>query len=102
MKPAIIFYLQLNGYAKRRQLLAYLKLQGIKASDRKVRLAIESLIEDDGYCIQSSDKGYKLVTTPAEYQQARDYISSYIFSMLKKRRSLERNFLRLTSKLIPA
>ncbi len=102
MKAQILFYLQLNEYAKRKQLLAYLRMQGIETTDRLLRATIDSMIEEDGHGIQSSGKGYKLITNPVEYQESIDYLNSYIFALLKRRRALKRNFMRQTAQLIPA
>ena len=101
MKTAIIIYLQLNEYTKRKQLLAYLKMQGYKINDRELRSTIEELIEQDGHGILSCSKGYKLIASAKEYQGAIDYISSYIYALLKRRKALKRNWIRQTAKLIP-
>lgn len=102
MKDTILFYLQLHDHCKRKNLLAFLRQEDFKVTDRQLRATIDELIEADGHCIQSSGKGYKLVTNPGEYQGAIDYLNSYIFALLKRRRALKRNYNRLTAKLIPA
>ena len=99
MKEAIINYLKINGNVKRRSLLAYLRNTGHSITDRELRQTIVSMIEDDGHLIMSSAKGYKLATTVKEYEGAIRFTESYIFSLLRKRKALKRNFNRLSATL---
>ena len=95
LKKVIIERLTCEDAIHRRKLRDYLFLNGFALSDRELRLTIADLIETDGYLITSSSKGYKLCTTVKEYEKALAYITSYAMSLLKKRRAMKRNFVRL-------
>lgn len=82
-------------FTKRLVLLAYLRSRGIKISERGMRETIVEMQEKEGRLIISGSKGYKLCESVAEYEQAISYLSSYIFSLLRKRRAMKNNFQRL-------
>lgn len=95
VNAAILSYLRLNGSVHRKTLLAHLRNTGHDISDRGMRLAIVSLVENDGHLIQSGQNGYKLAETVKDYEQAIKTTESYIFSLLRKRKAYKRNFQRL-------
>lgn len=94
LKSAILNYLKLNDSVHRKNLLAYLRNVGFKTSDRYMRRAIVSLIEDYGYLIRSGSMGYKLSESIADYEKTIKNLTSYAMKILKRRRATKRNFQR--------
>ena len=75
MKQKIIEYLKSHQFAKRSDLREYLcRYEWI--SDRAMRKLIEEMIMKDGYCISSSEKGYSLITTLEQAEEARAYLKA--------------------------
>lgn len=70
-------------------------ITGIK-DVRQVREIIEQLINKYGYCIGSSrqgkKKGYYLITDKSELEETLRSYNAQIMSMLKRHRSLQKNF----------
>lgn len=76
----------------RRDLLEALRLNGQRVSDREMRDTIHRMITEDGYCIQSSSRGYELVTTREQLNGAVRYIESYLLEFAERKRKLIENF----------
>jgi hypothetical protein len=68
---------------------------GFKVSDRSMRKTIVEIINKDGVLVVSSKNGYKLGESPKEYERAIKYVTSYAMALLKKRRALKMNYMRL-------
>jgi len=98
MKDLILQYLQENGTVKRRDLLRYLHTFVPDCNDRKMRAAIQSMIVTDGYCIESSYRGYNLITSDAHYVCALDYLSKKSVAIAVRKNCLIRNYARQNEK----
>lgn len=83
----------------RRDLLTCLRNEGYDVSDRTMRDVIHSMITNEGYCIQSSSRGYELIKDRQQLEGAVRYIESYIIEMAERKRMLIENFERQTCKL---
>lgn len=78
MKVFINSYLQrAPGRVKRRELLSYLReqMKDPRLTDRAMRKAIEEMVVDDGYLIQSSSTGYTLITSEEQMEEVKEYLS---------------------------
>jgi hypothetical protein len=64
----------------------------LKISDRSMRAAIEEMITQDGYCIQSSENGYRLIKNELMLNDAIKYLKAKAFPLLKRAQHLQRNF----------
>lgn len=73
METEIIEILHLQTFTKRQDLRLSLQNRGYYLTDRKLRKHVEELITVSGYAIASSEKGYSLITTNKQLQQAVDY-----------------------------
>src|SRR5687767_12263928 len=91
-KDAILELLHLQKHMKRSELLHALIGKGFVMSDRDMRLTIEHMIKDDHYCIQSSEKGYSLITTLEDLEKAKSYLEKKAASIAVRKNCLERNF----------
>lgn len=76
---------------KRRRLLFLLKLTYPDLTDRIMRLKVAELIED-GKCIQSSEKGYSIISTMFELEEAIEYLKKPAFARFKRAKRLHKNF----------
>ena len=78
---------------KRKDLLIFLRSVGVVTSDRKMRKEIELLIERDGECIESSEKGYRHIPNDIEVlNRSVDYIKKKIRGEAIRYNCLIRNF----------
>ena len=92
IKDAILQILMLTKHTKRFNLRMGLSFKGFSLPDRKVRSLVESMIVDDGYCIQSSEKGYSLITTLEQLNEAISYLEAKSKSIAIRKNCLSRNF----------
>jgi hypothetical protein len=92
MKDKILELLMMQGFTKRKQLLQELQLSGFKVSDRQMRFCIESMIANDGYCIQSCEKGYRLITQYTELEDAISYLKKKAYPLFERANNLHKNF----------
>lgn len=88
----IIEILHLAKHTKRAQLREQLTAKGYYLTDRILRKHVENLITDEKYCIQSSERGYSLITTPEDLEAAKKYLKAKAFSLLSRADCLESNF----------
>ena len=76
MKKEIIIYLKAKGTpVLRAELLTHLHALGYNVSDRAMRKEVEELIKG-GELIQSSERGYNLIQTEEQLQDAMAYLNS--------------------------
>ncbi|MEK6879596.1 MAG: hypothetical protein AABY22_08315 [Nanoarchaeota archaeon] len=94
MKPHIYNYLKSNPKpVKRRELLVHIRvIMGAHITDRLMRKTIEQMILVDGYTIQSSEKGYSLITTEQQLFESMKYLESKAESIAIRKNCLLRNF----------
>lgn len=92
MKDDILQILMLSTFTKRKEMLDQLRAKGWCVNDRAMRAAIESMIVDDRYTIQSSSKGYSLIQTESELQAAMSYLNKKIMAEINRKNCLLRNF----------
>lgn len=92
LDDAIIELLHLCKYTKRAQLREQLTARGFYTTDRELRKHVETLITEEKYCIQSSEKGYSLITTPEDLEAAKKYLKAKAFSLLSRADCLDENF----------
>lgn len=88
-------------FVKLRDLHTFILDKGYLLSERQLRQTIAEMQACDGVIIISGQKGYKLASTVAEYEEALRYYNSYIYSLLKKRKAIKQTYIRLTAGLIP-
>lgn len=88
----IIEILHLCKHTKRANLREQLTSKGYYLTDRLLRKHVELLIVEGKYCIQSSEKGYSLITTPEDLEAAKKYLKAKAFSLLSRADCLESNF----------
>ena len=79
---------------KRRELLKVIHehQNSTELSDRKMRLEIESLIKDCDIAIQSSERGYQLIKSSKQLNEAVIYLDLKSKSISIRRNFLKRNF----------
>lgn len=70
MKDQILQILMLSKFTKRRELLHGVITNGFYITDRALRSTIEEMITKDHYAIGSNEKGYYLITTEADLDEA--------------------------------
>lgn len=70
IKDAILQVLMLSKYTKRPELRHTLISRGYFISDRNMRSAVEEMITKDHYSIGSGSKGYYLITTDEDLDEA--------------------------------
>lgn len=92
MKDKIIEILMLATFTTRKQMLDHLHSMGVKTDDREMRKQVESLIVDDHYCIQSSNKGYSLIRDEKDLQAAMVYLDKKAAPIAVRKNCLLRNF----------
>lgn len=73
-------------------MLDQLHAKGWLVNDRAMRAAIESLIVDDHYCIQSGAKGYSLIQDETGLQSAMTYLNKKIMAEINRKNCLLRNY----------
>jgi len=88
-KDEILRILLLSKHTKRKELRYALPFT---ITDRKVRALVESLIVDDGYAIASSEKGYSLITTLDELNEAVRYMELKSKAIAIRKNCLSRNY----------
>lgn len=81
-----------NSTVKRSVLLRMLKEEGFDVYDRDLRKTVEEMITHGGYCIRSSEKGYKLITNETELNDAVEYLDKKSSAIAIRKNSLLRNF----------
>lgn len=92
LDDTIIEILHLSTYTKRASLREQLTSKGYFIKDRLLRRHVELLITEGQYCIQSSEKGYSLITTPEHLESARKYLNAKAFAMIDRVKCLESNY----------
>lgn len=92
LDDSIIEELHLQKFTKRFNLRLQLTAKGYRLTDRELRKHIELLITEGRYCIQSSEKGYSLITTAEDLQAAKKYLNAKAFAMIERVKYLEENF----------
>lgn len=92
METEIIEILHLQTFTKRADLRLSLQNRGYYLTDRKLRKAVEELITDGKYAIASSEKGYSLITTQENLNEAKRYLNSKAFAIHERVKCLEENF----------
>jgi hypothetical protein len=92
LHDCIIELLHLQKFTKRQQLRENLLMKGYRLTDRELRKTIEVLITEERYCIQSSSKGYSLITTPEDLHTAKSYLKDKALAMLNRAKCLEENY----------
>ncbi len=92
VKDVILEALSMQKFTKRKQLIQTIISRGYVISDRVMRLAVENLILKDHIPIQSSEKGYSIITTPEELEEAKQYLQEKIESLAIRKNSLAINF----------
>lgn len=92
LDDAILEVLHLQRFTKRRELREQLTSKGWYVKDRLLRKHVEYLITEGQYCIQSSERGYSLITTPEDLESAKKYLNAKAFSLLDRVKCLEKNF----------
>lgn len=70
MKDQILQILMLSKFTKRKDLLHSVITNGFYITDRALRQTIEEMVTKDKYAIGSSEKGYFLITTEADLDEA--------------------------------
>lgn len=93
MKTEIYNYLK-NSLApvKRSILLNHLIKLGYEITDRKLRSTVEEMITEDGYVIESSEKGYNIIRTQEQLERAMAYLDSKASSIAVRKNFLLKNF----------
>lgn len=91
MKGHILKYIEEHKSVKRRELLSHLHSIGVQTSDREMRCEIEQLIVD-GFAIASTVKGYKIIRTKEELEDAVKYLKAKAFPLFSRAEKLEHNF----------
>lgn len=94
IKTHIYNYLKSNPTpVKRRDLLVHIRIvMGAHITDRLMRKTIEQMILADGYTIQSSEKGYSLITTEQQLFESMKYLESKAESIAIRKNCLLKNF----------
>lgn len=91
MENAILKYLS-EKPIKRRDLLYLLRQEQPDLSDRAMRKEIELMVTEHGYCIESSEKGYTLITDLAGLDRALTYLDKKAASIAIRKNYLVKNF----------
>lgn len=80
-----------NGI-KRHQLLASLVHSGYSITDRKMRALVEELINEDGFAIESSEDGYRIIKNAEQLKIAIKYLKNKAFPLFERANNLKKNF----------
>lgn len=99
MKDAILEILMLSKFTKRREMLSQLIIKGFYITDRKMRMIVEEMIEQDHWSIQSSEKGYSLIQDEESLNKALSYLQKKAKSISIRSACLQRNFEEQKAKL---
>ena len=91
MKGIILHALSDNQYHKRADLLRHLHELGIKTNDRALRKEIENMV-NDGHFIESSEKGYRLLTQETDYIKAVTYLRKKALALMSRATTLQKNY----------
>lgn len=92
LDDAILELLHLSKYTKRHELRLSLQSKGYCVSDRLLRLHIETLITQQHYSIGSCEKGYWLILTKEDLEEAKHQLKSKAEALSIRANCLERNF----------
>lgn len=66
-------------------------------TDRIMRKLIEQMVNEDGYLIASSGKGYNLITNSAQLLEAQKYLKNKAFPLFLRANKLHANFFKDSS-----
>ena len=77
---------------KRHQLLALLIQNGYSIPDRKMRALVEELINEDGFAIESSEDGYRIIKNSEQLKTAIKYLKNKAFPLFERANNLKKNF----------
>jgi len=91
METEIIDILHLQPFTKRAELRLSLQNRGYYLTDRQLRRELELLITKNGFAIASSEKGYSLITTNEQLQEAIDYLNSKAMALHERAKFLRVN-----------
>jgi hypothetical protein len=83
MKELILSILLRSDYITRKTLLFELKSLAVNCNDRWLRNTIDQMIED-GFYIQSSEKGYKLCRSREDFREAKVYLRKKALAILHR------------------
>lgn len=83
-----------NEGIKRHQLLSLLSQKGYPMADRKLRSFVEDLINSDGYAIESSEDGYRMIHTAEQLRTAIKYLKNKAFPLFERANNMQKNFYR--------
>ena len=89
---AILDLLHLQKFMKRNDLRMHLVSRGYVLTDRGLRKAIEYMITECHYAIASSEKGYSLITTEKDLDEAMQYLKEKATSISVRANCLLRNW----------
>jgi hypothetical protein len=92
VKDAILQILMLSKFTKRHDLRHQLMNAGFTLPDREMRKVVESMIVDNCYSIQSSGKGYSLIVTHEDLNDAVEYLEKKSKAIAIRKNCLLRNF----------
>lgn len=93
MKTEIYNYLKQSQLpVKRSILLDHILKLGFETTDRALRSTVEEMIKENGYCIESSEKGYSLIKNQQELERAMAYLSSKAEAIAVRKNYLLKNF----------
>lgn len=92
LEDTIIELLHLTKYTKRAYLRLSLQSRGFYITDRVLRKHIELLINELHYSIGSCEKGYWLILTLEDLEQAKHQLKSKAEALSIRANCLERNF----------
>lgn len=92
MKDKILELLHLQKYMKRKELLGSLVAHGYYISDRALRQTLEEMVIKDHYVLGSCEKGYYLITTESDLDEAMHQLRSKAEALSIRANSLLRNY----------
>lgn len=91
METHILDILNLKPFTKRAELRLNLQSRGYYLTDRQLRKEVEHLITKQGYAIASSEKGYSLITTNEQLDEAVFYLNSKANALHLRAKCLKEN-----------
>lgn len=91
LETTLIEVLHLQKFTKRGDLRLTLQSRGYYMTDRRLRKTVEHLITDSGYAIASSERGYSLITSSEQLQEAIDYLNSKAMALHERAKCLRLN-----------
>lgn len=92
LQDAIIELLHLQKFTKRANLREQLTARGYRIPDRQLRKTIEELITVEHYSIGSCERGYWLILTPEDLEEARRQLKGRAEALTIRANCLQRNF----------